>query len=121
MSSVRYGPISGQHNDWKRIGERLSSCKSSSLGSEKQEDGLVEGKVLIVCGKSDPVIIHNELVEDATEVLGAENVQFAMWDTNYQSRRLQRSSNWYGTSGVRSNSDGGMMYATGLLYSTVKV
>ena len=86
MSSVRYGPISGQHNDWRRIGERLNLQESSSLGPRKTEEawGLLNGQVLIITGKSDSVIVHDELVEDATEVLGVGNVQFETCDVGHE-------------------------------------
>jgi len=71
ISSVRYGPIAGQHADWRRIGARLSAQNAASDASatEAGKMGLQGGKVLIVCGKSDPVIDYRELVEDATEAL----------------------------------------------------
>ena len=40
--------------------------------------------MLIILGKSDPVIIHDELVEDATEVLGTGNVQFETCDVGHE-------------------------------------
>ena len=38
--------------------------------------GLQNGQVLIILGKKDPIVVKDEVVEDATEVLGWENVRF---------------------------------------------
>ncbi|MCJ1431808.1 hypothetical protein MMC27_001163 [Xylographa pallens] len=73
ISSVRHGPISGQHAVWRRIGTRLSAQNAATEHATDAEQaaqmGLQEGKVLVICGKSDPVIDYRELVEDAMEVL----------------------------------------------------
>ncbi|MCJ1377378.1 hypothetical protein MMC17_000473 [Xylographa soralifera] len=71
ISSVRHGPISVQHADWRRIGARLSAQTAATEPDAEQAArmGLQGGKVLVICGKSDPVIDYRELVEDATEVL----------------------------------------------------
>ncbi|MCJ1281943.1 hypothetical protein MMC26_001266 [Xylographa opegraphella] len=71
ISSVRHGPISGQHADWRRIGARLQAQHAAAAGDAERAArmGLREGKVLVVCGQSDPVIDRVELVADASEVL----------------------------------------------------
>ncbi|RDW82433.1 hypothetical protein BP6252_03545 [Coleophoma cylindrospora] len=51
MSSVRYAPITGQDAIWKKLALR-------------------EDKTLIVAGTTDPIIIANEIKEDAERVLG---------------------------------------------------
>lgn len=42
-----------------------------SRGTELQN-----GKVLIILGEEDPIVVEDELVEDATEALGWDNVRF---------------------------------------------
>ena len=82
MSSIRYGPITGQHADWQRIAERLTAQNASS--EEKyQREGLQNGKVLIIVGHKDVVIVKDELIEDATEVLGENNVRFEFADAGH--------------------------------------
>ena len=61
MSSIRYGPITGQQEDWRRIRDGMKSKDS---------------KVLIICGEGDSIIVQNELVEDATSILGKDGVGF---------------------------------------------
>ncbi|MCJ1247427.1 hypothetical protein MMC30_004641 [Trapelia coarctata] len=90
-SSLRYAPISKQESDWKRIGRRLTAQKHSTAqkrlsedGIQAKESGLDNGKVLIICGMTDPIIISEELMEDATKVLGVDNVQFETCDTGHE-------------------------------------
>ncbi|KAK4947749.1 hypothetical protein LTR10_013257 [Elasticomyces elasticus] len=70
MSSIRYGPIRDQHDRWRVVGERLSQ--------QNKENG-TEKKVLIVLGSTDPIIIKQEVRDDATEALSG-NVEFTVLD-----------------------------------------
>lgn len=76
---MRYGPITNQHSDWKRIGERLSAQNAASSKDSTQNE-----KVLIICGSNDVIIKADELVEDATQVLGADNVKFEFVDAGHE-------------------------------------
>lgn len=69
ISSIRYAPTAQQHESWRLIGRR----QAASVKGEGQ--GLMEGKVLILLGEQDRVIISNEVEVDATEALGTENVE----------------------------------------------
>lgn len=83
MSSIRHGPIANQHPYWRRIGERLSA---QNAASEKKYaiEGLKNGKVLIIGGQKDVLIVKNELVEDATAVLGDGNVKVEFVDAGHE-------------------------------------
>ncbi|KAK5534889.1 hypothetical protein LTR23_008564 [Exophiala sp. CCFEE 6169] len=70
ISSIRYGPIRTEHDRWRIVGERLSQ--------QNKENG-TQKKVFIVLGATDPIIIKQELEEDARELL-SENVEFAVFD-----------------------------------------
>ncbi|KAK4696345.1 hypothetical protein P7C71_g1570, partial [Lecanoromycetidae sp. Uapishka_2] len=83
MSSIRHGPIAGQHADWRRIGERLSAQNATSEERYARE-GLQNGKVLIIGGKKDVLIVQDELVEDATKVLGVDNVKMEFVDAGHE-------------------------------------
>ncbi|MCJ1317439.1 hypothetical protein MMC15_002763 [Xylographa vitiligo] len=88
ISSVRCGPISGQHADWRRVGARLSAQRAATErgagdAEEVARGGLREGEVLVVCGRSDPVIDYAELVEDATAVLQG-HVRFETCDAGHE-------------------------------------
>jgi pimeloyl-ACP methyl ester carboxylesterase len=63
VSAIRHAPIHGQQARWSILREVVDK----GLGGLK--------KVYIVLGETDPIIIAHELVEDATEVLGKENVE----------------------------------------------
>lgn len=80
MSSIRFGPISGQHADWQRIAERLTAQNVTG----DQVGGLQNGKVLIIAGHKDVLIVEDELVEDATDILGENNVRFEFVDAGHE-------------------------------------
>ncbi|SLM35499.1 Alpha/beta hydrolase fold-1 [Lasallia pustulata] len=83
ISSIRYGPVVNQQSDWKRIGARLAA-QNASTEERYEREGLQHGKVLIICGETDPVIVKGELMEDATEVLGENCVCFKSCDTGHE-------------------------------------
>ncbi|KAL2413071.1 hypothetical protein ABEF95_002445 [Exophiala dermatitidis] len=70
MSSIRYAPIRDQHVRWRMIAQRMA---------ERNRQNGTKRKVLIVCGATDPIIVRQELEEDAREVL-QENVEFVVID-----------------------------------------
>lgn len=63
VSSIRYAPVHEQHHRWSIIKENIESGK----GPLKE--------VWLVLGETDPIIIKEELIEDATAVLGEDNLQ----------------------------------------------
>ncbi|KIW20806.1 hypothetical protein PV08_01384 [Exophiala spinifera] len=71
ISSIRYGPVRTEHDRWRIVGERLRQ-QNAAEGTRK--------KVLIVLGAKDPIIVRQEIEEDATALLGGENVEFAVFD-----------------------------------------
>ena len=84
MSTMRNGPIFKTHqwSTWARLGEYLSAQNSVSPGT-KGAKGLSRDKVHILCGNSDAVIIKDELVTDATAVLGG-NVIFKFYEAGHE-------------------------------------
>lgn len=74
ISSIRYGPVREQHDRWRIVGRRLSKLN--------QENG-THKKVLVVLGEHDPIIIREELEEDATQVFNG-NVEFAIYDAGHE-------------------------------------
>lgn len=64
ISSIRYAPVHGEHERWRLIGRNISG----GVGGLR--------KVHIVLGETDPIIVKDEVVEDATGCLGEENVDF---------------------------------------------
>lgn len=84
MSSMRHGPILKQRQleTWKRLGKILTAQKSLSP-EEQQAKGLRNGKVLVLCGNHDSIIVREELVEDATAALEG-NVEFRYFDAGHE-------------------------------------
>jgi hypothetical protein len=63
VSSIRYAPVHEQHQRWAVIKENIEQGR----GPLKE--------VWLVLGETDPIIIKEELVEDATAVLGEDNLR----------------------------------------------
>jgi pimeloyl-ACP methyl ester carboxylesterase len=68
MSSIRHGPITEQHDDWRVIGRMLTQQAAAGAGVSSNH-GLEHGKVLIITGVDDVIIKKDELVADATAAL----------------------------------------------------
>jgi pimeloyl-ACP methyl ester carboxylesterase len=64
ISSIRYAPVHGEHERWRILGKNISQ----GIGELK--------KVYVVLGETDPIIVQDEIVEDASECLGRENIEF---------------------------------------------
>jgi pimeloyl-ACP methyl ester carboxylesterase len=81
MSSIRHGPITEQHDDWRIIGRRLT--QQAAAGTKGlSEQGLEHGKVLIITGTEDVIIKKDEIVQDATAALEG-NVEFKFIDAGH--------------------------------------
>ncbi|KAF1834505.1 alpha/beta-hydrolase [Decorospora gaudefroyi] len=63
ISTIRHAPIHNQHHRWSVIRENIES----RAGPLKE--------VWIVLGETDPIILADELTEDAKAVLGEDNVR----------------------------------------------
>ncbi|KIX06983.1 uncharacterized protein Z518_04959 [Rhinocladiella mackenziei CBS 650.93] len=74
MSSIRYGPVRDQHDRWRIIGNRLTR-ENNEKNTQK--------KVLIVCGANDPIIVRQEIEEDAKEVL-LGNAEFVVFEAGHE-------------------------------------
>jgi hypothetical protein len=88
ISSIRYAPIYEQTNDWCELGRLLAErrekkqravavlegSKWEDVGMEEEQElpGLRTGKILFVLGADDPVIVKEEVLHDATAVLGED-------------------------------------------------
>jgi len=75
VSAVRHGPITHEHERWRLIGRRLTAQKAKGAGSEAQVAGFEQGRVLVLLGRTDPVIVEGEVSADAEELLGKDNLE----------------------------------------------
>ena len=48
------------------------------------KEGLQNGKVLMILGNTDAVVVKEELVPDATEVFGAGNLEIEYMDAGHE-------------------------------------
>jgi pimeloyl-ACP methyl ester carboxylesterase len=75
ISSIRHAPITKQHASWVKIGKRLSAQKAENADQQAVGKGLWRSKVLMVLGRTDPVIVREEVEQDATDCLGRDNIE----------------------------------------------
>lgn len=69
ISSIQNAPIGDQHDNWRALAMHLSRQNEDKL------PGLRPGKVLLLLGKDDSVVVADDTAADAVELLGKENVQ----------------------------------------------
>ncbi|KAK8140481.1 hypothetical protein PG984_000547 [Apiospora sp. TS-2023a] len=96
-STMRHAPIYAPQGDWDVLRELLAEARrkraamsgwktgtEQNMGAkdedeeEKGHGGLEKGKVLLVLGAEDPVIVPGETIEDAEAVLGKDGVEYAV-------------------------------------------
>jgi pimeloyl-ACP methyl ester carboxylesterase len=82
-SCVRHAPISGQHAAWKRIGNRLSQQRSDAGNEEFQRNGFYGGKLILVLGRDDAIILSDEVGVDVKATVQEENVQTTIFNTGH--------------------------------------
>ncbi|KAL2183164.1 alpha/beta-hydrolase, partial [Thermothelomyces heterothallicus CBS 203.75] len=86
VSSIRHAPIYDQKEDWLALGQMLAERREKQ-GWEDAADrspGLGGGKILLVLGASDPVIVKEELIHDATAVLGEDGFEAVVLDAGHE-------------------------------------
>ena len=79
MSTIRYAPIYDRREEWRELGRMLEERRR-----DPRVAGLRGGKVLLVLGKTDSVIVRDELVEDAKATLGEEAVEVVEIDAGHE-------------------------------------
>lgn len=76
ISSIQNSPISGQQQRWRLVGSRLDAQRANPDDPVAVDrEGLREGRVLMLLGKDDRVIVADEVGPDAVEALGRDNVK----------------------------------------------
>jgi pimeloyl-ACP methyl ester carboxylesterase len=86
VSSIRHAPIYDQKEDWHALGQLLAERRERLEWEDTAEDlpGLRGGKILMVLGASDPVIVKEELIHDATAVLGEDGFEAVVLDAGHE-------------------------------------
>jgi pimeloyl-ACP methyl ester carboxylesterase len=80
ISAIRHAPITQQHEAWRAIGRRLASQRADPTSEDKAENGLAGGKVVLVLGEADSIIVRKEVQADAEGVLGVDGVETLVLD-----------------------------------------
>jgi pimeloyl-ACP methyl ester carboxylesterase len=80
ISSIQNSPISAQQYRWQIIASRLNEQRSNPNDSTAARQGLREGRVLLLLGDKDSVIVADEVAEDATKAMGQVNLEIEVLD-----------------------------------------
>lgn len=80
VSCIRHAPIYDRTEEWAALGRELAVRRGGDAGVV----GLRPGRVLLVVGKRDSVIVKEELVEDAARVLGGEGIEVVEVDAGHE-------------------------------------
>lgn len=87
MSSIRFAPIYERVEDWRALGELLDARRTRAEtggGARSGLPGLRAGRVLMLLGATDPVIVKEELIHDATAVLGEDGFEAVVLDCGHE-------------------------------------
>ncbi|KAM0814615.1 hypothetical protein AB5N19_00405 [Seiridium cardinale] len=82
LSTIRNAPIYAPQDDWGVLRALLSARRLAP--QETKPPGLVKGKVLLVLGRDDPVVVPSETIEDAEEALGKDGVAVEVLDAGHE-------------------------------------
>ncbi|KAI8957960.1 alpha/beta-hydrolase [Daldinia sp. FL1419] len=76
LSSIRNAPIYAPQEDWVALNRILEYRRRHENGNGAGPiSGLRAGRVLMILGEDDPVVIKDETIEDAHKVLGYDGVE----------------------------------------------
>ncbi|EGP91253.1 uncharacterized protein MYCGRDRAFT_66079 [Zymoseptoria tritici IPO323] len=74
VSSLKHGPIYDVHDRYRVLGEQ---CEAVRAGLDEEQDtaGLREGRVLLIVGVQDTVILPDETADAAVQAIGVANIE----------------------------------------------
>ena len=75
ISAIRHAPITRQHEAWRAIGRRLARQRADPESQDAGRNGLAGGRVVLVLGQADPIIVREEVQADAEDALGRDGVE----------------------------------------------
>lgn len=86
MSAFRYGPIHERYEEWGRLGQFLAAKRGQprQCGEDLPGGLLLGGKVLLVLGKTDPIVREERLVPEMKRVLGEGAVEVVVLDAGHE-------------------------------------
>ncbi|MCJ1473711.1 hypothetical protein MMC13_002362 [Lambiella insularis] len=83
INSLKHAPTTGQESDWQKIGMKLTEVRENGKSSRSTKVSPSCSKILILAGERDPLVIKDELIEDATRLLGAANIEVKVIDDGH--------------------------------------
>jgi pimeloyl-ACP methyl ester carboxylesterase len=83
VSAIRHAPITAQFEMYSAIGARLNAQNAAGLTKSKDKEGLVGGKVILVLGAKDSIVIPEEQEADHKSMLGEGNVETIIMDAGH--------------------------------------
>jgi pimeloyl-ACP methyl ester carboxylesterase len=84
ISSIQHTPVHGQCAAWAKIGERLHHQNGCASDPEAQALGLEGGKVLVLLGSRDEIVVASEVGYDVKRVLGKGNVEVHVLEAGHE-------------------------------------
>ncbi len=87
ISTIRNAPIYAPQRDWQVLSKILETRRNRTriqADDPEFEAGLEGGKILLVLGKDDGVIVMDETIGDATSVLGHDGFELATLEGGHE-------------------------------------
>ncbi|KAH6660620.1 Alpha/Beta hydrolase protein [Truncatella angustata] len=84
LSTIRYAPIYAPQGDWEVLAHILAERRGADKKMETRPRGLEAGRVLMILGKDDPVVVPSETIGDAEAVLGSDGVEAVVLDAGHE-------------------------------------
>ncbi|KAK5635825.1 hypothetical protein RRF57_011538 [Xylaria bambusicola] len=86
LSTIRNAPIYAPQDDWQALSRILRIRRNAADGNDGAEfaAGLDGGKICLVLGKDDGVVVMNEVIEDAKAVLGHDAIEFVTLEGGHE-------------------------------------
>lgn len=87
LSTIRNAPIYAPQEHWDVLSKALEIRRPRRRihpSNAASTAGLEGGKILVVLGKDDGVIVMNEIIEDAYAVLGYDGVEFVTLEGGHE-------------------------------------
>lgn len=83
VSSILHAPIYECHERWKELGCRLREKRAQKLKAATQRPARGR-QVLILLGSQDPIILKDELLEDAQNTLGTDIFEAVVLEAGHE-------------------------------------
>lgn len=71
IDTVRFGPLMHQQETWKNVSDSFKGLGKATLNRNR----LTNGKLLIIFGESDSIVVEKHVAADAAEIFGGEKVE----------------------------------------------